>query len=767
MTDLNVLNNRLQHEVSERMRAEEELKRRTKLLTTLLDVSNLVSSSMELKPLLEAILDRLRKIFDYKGAKFFIVDGNRARIFAHRSVMSQDEEAGYSLPVDSMPLGIRIVMERKPAVIADIHSDDPLAVSFRSALDKYMDTVFRDIGSWMGLPMIVKDRVVGVLTLDHGEKGFYKPEDIELGMAFANQAAIEFQNAMLYNETIKKADELRTMFNIQQAITSRLDLDAVLRLIAEESRRLTNSHSTAVFLVDGGDLVFSVFSGGEHSGLIGYRSPIESSIMGRNLLKGKSVILKDVGSNEGANIDLLTKAGVRSYLCVPLIAGTKPVGIIAATNKLTGEFDIEDERILNMFAPSAVIGIENARLYQEERSRHLEDEQRRYVAEGLRDMLAVLNSHRAVNETMNFIIKEAARLVGTDSGALYRLNGNRDALILESACGLPDEILSRVEVPLDSYAIGKAVTSRKPIVISDIPALVKDTDAPASMTPQLQWLKDNCSGLMALPLICKDEIYGGIVLYFKKSGGPAGRKREFSKDMIDLAMTFADQAALVIDNARLRTQAEEMAVAAERNRLARDLHDAVTQTLFSASLIAEVVPKLWERNPDEGRMRLEELRQLTRGALAEMRTLLFELRPATLVEAALEELLRQLAEAITGRARVPVALKIEGRGTLATEVKIALYRIAQEALNNIAKHSGAASAEVSLQYVDDIGGDKKAVRLKIRDDGKGFDPHAVTSEHLGLGIMRERAEAIGAELSVESRPGVGTEIVLYYSYCAV
>ena len=767
MTDLNILNNQLQHEVSERMRVEDELKRRTKLLSTLLDVSNLVSSSMDLKPLLEAILDRLRTILDYKGAKFFIVDGNKVRIFAHRSVMSQDEEEGYNLPFDSAPLGVRIVLDRKPVVIADIHSDNPLAASFRSALDKYMDTVFRNASSWMGLPMIVKDRVVGVLTLDHSEKDFYQPEDIELGMAFANQAAIEFQNAKLYNETIKKADELRTMFNIQQAITSRLDLDAVLRLIAEESRRLTDSHSTAVFLVDGGDLVFSVFSGGEHSGFTGYRSPIESSIMGRNLLKGKSVILKDVKSNEGVNIDLLTRAGVRSYLCVPLIAGTKPVGIIAATNKLTGEFDAEDERILNMFAPSAVIGIENARLYQEERFRHLEDEQRRYVAEGLRDMLAILNSHRAVDEIMNFIIKEAARLMGTDSGSLYRLNGDRDALLLEAACGLPDEFVSQTVVPLDAGAIGKAVSGRVPVVISDIQALVKKSGGLTGLTPQLEWLQDNCNGLMALPLICKDEIYGGIALYFKKGNNPAGMKREFSKDMIDLAMTFADQAALVIDNARLRMQAEEMAVAAERNRLARDLHDAVTQTLFSASLIAEVLPRLWERNPEDGRMRLEELRQLTRGALAEMRTLLFELRPATLVEAALEELLRQLAEAITGRARVPVALKIEGHGTLATEVKIALYRIAQEALNNIAKHSGATSAEIQLQYLDEIYKDRKAVRLKISDDGMGFEPHTVTSEHLGVGIMRERAEAIGAELRVESRPGAGTDIILYCSYCAV
>src|SRR5690606_10269796 len=104
--------------------------------------------------------------------------------------------------------------------------------------------------------------------------------------------------------------------------------------------------------------------------------------------------------------------------------------------------------------------------------------------------------------------------------------------------------------------------------------------------------------------------------------------------------------AIAIENSRLRSSAEQAAVAAERSRIARELHDAVTQTLFAASLIAEVVPNLWERNPNEGRRRLAELRQLTRGALAEMRTLLLELRPSTLAEVELSDLVRQLGEAL-------------------------------------------------------------------------------------------------------------------------
>ncbi|HLE89728.1 MAG TPA: histidine kinase, partial [Anaerolineales bacterium] len=135
---------------------------------------------------------------------------------------------------------------------------------------------------------------------------------------------------------------------------------------------------------------------------------------------------------------------------------------------------------------------------------------------------------------------------------------------------------------------------------------------------------------------------------------------------------------------------------AERTRLARDLHDAVTQTLFSSSLIAEVLPDLWAMDIEEAKKSTEELRQLTRGALAEMRTLLLELRPASLTQTRLSDLLRQLCEAFIGRSRLPITLTIESERNLPPEVQIAFYRIAQESLNNVFKYARARQVNVSL-----------------------------------------------------------------------
>jgi signal transduction histidine kinase/ligand-binding sensor domain-containing protein len=202
--------------------------------------------------------------------------------------------------------------------------------------------------------------------------------------------------------------------------------------------------------------------------------------------------------------------------------------------------------------------------------------------------------------------------------------------------------------------------------------------------------------------------------------------------------------------AALAQKAAEEAVAAERSRLARDLHDAVTQTLFSASLTAEVLPDLYKVNPEEAQRSTEDLRQLTRGALAEMRTLLLELRPAALTQARYEDLLRQLTEAVIGRARLPVELEVTGQRSLPPDVQVALYRIAQEALNNIVKYARASKVCVELHM------SQAGLLLSIRDNGAGFDPAAVRPTSMGMRIMRERAEGIGADLTVQSAPGRGT-----------
>ena len=394
-----------------------------------------------------------------------------------------------------------------------------------------------------------------------------------------------------------------------------------------------------------------------------------------------------------------------------------------------------------------------------------ERERRRDVAEGLRGILAVLNSNKPLDAILDYITLYACRLLEADAVAVYRLQPDTNLLKIQSSNGLSDEYLAHSTVILGQGPTGQAVNQGKPVAVTNIDNAMDVLVQPLSpeMATLMGILSRDFRSELSVPLIIKQDIVGALNLYYAKP-------RVFSQDDIDLAVSFCDQTALAIENARLREQAQEEAVTAERNRLARELHDSVTQTIFSASLIADVLPTIWEKNPSEAEGALNDLRKLTHGALAEMRTMLLELRPIGLGNVGIVDLLKQLTEGVSGRTRAQVEVHIKGEAILPTEVKLCFYRIAQEALNNVAKHSGADKVEIEIKSLPISRKRRKktsnqsifseSVSLSIRDNGRGFDPKNVAGEHLGLGIMQERASNVQVALSVRSEPGEGTEISL-------
>jgi nitrate/nitrite-specific signal transduction histidine kinase len=356
----------------------------------------------------------------------------------------------------------------------------------------------------------------------------------------------------------------------------------------------------------------------------------------------------------------------------------------------------------------------------------------------LNAIAAVVSRSLHLEEILQVALDKILEVTGLEAGVAYRLDEDQRTLTLMASRGLSDSFVrSAACLPLWMSAAGPATRAEQPIVLS------LEEYPPSALKENMR--AEGLRMAVSIPLMAKGKVLGAINL-------GSHRVQEVGPEELSLLASIGHQTGIAVENARLYEQAEETAVAAERSRLARDLHDAVTQTLFSASMIADVLPRIWERDPQEGHRRLEELRQLTRGALAEMRTLLVELRPSALVEAGTGDLLRQLGEAVTGRARVPVTVEVEGPCALPPDVKVAFYRIAQEALNNVVKHAQATRVAATLRCVEDT------VTLCIRDDGSGFRPDQVPSHHLGLGIMRERAAAVGATLTIESAIGQGTAV---------
>ena len=354
----------------------------------------------------------------------------------------------------------------------------------------------------------------------------------------------------------------------------------------------------------------------------------------------------------------------------------------------------------------------------------------------------VLDRSLTSTELARDVVTQADTLLGSDGSSIFLLSED-GSLRRAAGVGVPDP--ESVD-DLIAQTIGEktAVVRHLPppegeasgsrgVVLLGVPLVIRDESRPL--------------GPAEKPSRYADIVFGALAFTYQDQAS-------LDDNRIRIARAFADQAALAIENARLRARIEETAVEAERTRLARDLHDSVTQSLFAASLKAEALAEMLD-DPAVARKAVEELRRLTRGSLAGMRTMLLEMRGDALTQTPLPELLRHLVEAGGGRIGADVRLNVEGRRQqLPPDVQTALYRIAQEALNNVARHAGASEIWVDLRLSD------HRVRLEIGDDGRGFDPGAESAGHFGLQNMRERAEAIGGRFGIETGPGRGTVVTV-------
>jgi two-component system nitrate/nitrite sensor histidine kinase NarX len=395
----------------------------------------------------------------------------------------------------------------------------------------------------------------------------------------------------------------------------------------------------------------------------------------------------------------------------------------------------------------------NLHLEQVVAERTHEIERRHRVTECLRDMVAILNSNRPLSEILDYILATSTQLLGTPSGAIYSLDADQKTLSVQATCGLPTAYATALKFSVEQSFLGQAILQRQPMVISNWGAML-DAQPVELDGVKRTLLAQNYQTLLAIPLLRQSntseehEVYGGIALYY-------ATERTFTDEEIGLAVAFGDQAALAIQNTRLHAQVEQMAVTEERNRLARELHDSVTQSLYSLTLLAEG----YRRMANAGRLTnieeaLIELGEIGQQALKEMRLLVYELRPPSLERAGLLGALHERLQTVEKRAGVEARLiATDHLLHLPMAIETGLYRIAQEALNNALKHAAATAVTVQL------GASPQWVQLEVIDNGRGFDL-ATVAENRGIGVssMQERTEKLGGTLTLHSAPGQGSRV---------
>jgi signal transduction histidine kinase len=363
--------------------------------------------------------------------------------------------------------------------------------------------------------------------------------------------------------------------------------------------------------------------------------------------------------------------------------------------------------------------------------------------DALSDVLLTVASERSVASILQKLVHAARELAGARYAALGVPDGEGGfAQFITS--GMSDRLIAAMgPLPRTHGLLGAMLESERPYRTQDI----HDDPRFKGWWPRAH---PDMRSFLGVPIVSRSGVIGAFYLT-EKLGAP-----EFGDDDEKVIVMLAAHAATTIENARLYERSRELSIVEERNRLARELHDSVSQKLFGLVLSAESAATLLDRNGEEARAELERLRDLAQEAMEELRSLVFELRPPDLESEGLAAALRKHVDVLRRVYRREIRVEVTGRLRREPELEREVFRIAQEALQNALRHADAARLEIDLEAVDG------RLRLTVCDDGVGFDPQAsgIRSRRLGLTSMEERAEAIGGTLAIESRVGEGTTVRL-------
>jgi len=438
-------------------------------------------------------------------------------------------------------------------------------------------------------------------------------------------------------------------------------------------------------------------------------------------------------------------------LVLPLVYQQDTIGHMRLAPRTPGEpFTPADRRLLDELARQAGLAAHAIQLTADLQRSYEQLEQR--VAERTRELSSLLEISHTVASTLQLkpllglILDQLKTVIDYTGSSILTVEG--DGLVfLDHRGPVPQEQLVRLRFPLEDMGlIWQTIASGESILIHDVREETSLAQAlRVAMGDLLATTFQYIYSWMAVPLILRDQVSGMLVL-------TSSQEQAFTERHATLALAIANQAAIAIENARLYEQAQALAAVEERQKLARELHDSVSQALYGIALGVHTARTLLDRDPGLVAEPLEYVLSLAKAGLAEMRALIFELRPESLETEGLVSALSKQAAALQARHDVPFETNLCDEPSLSLKVKQELYRVAQEALHNTIKHAGASQVHVRL------GQTAETIILEIRDNGSGFDSASSFPGHLGLLSMQERVKHLGGVLSIESTAGQGTTV---------
>ena len=730
----------LQAQLAEATQREESFRRLIE------SISSELSLDRVLTRIVESAVELLGAEHGGVGLVIQTPDGPVIRPHAHHNLLPRRGS------VDIRPgagLFGRVLLDRQPRLV-DRYAD----------LDQLVRPEMAD-HALLAVPIVWREELIGVLGIGAPPPHRFEARDAETLAAFARHAAVAIENARLFEAERRRSARMATINRIGRLLTSSLDLDDLLQSTVSLLAEHLAQETIAVMLVHPEDPETLVLHarGGVYvdSNLGAYRQSIHAGIAGAAARQRRPLLVNDV-RRDPRYIAVIGGGELRAELAIPLVVGDRLLGLLNIESERP--FSEEDAADFETIGDQLAVAIDNARRFAESQEALAET---RLLYETSRRIGAATSIDGVIQA---YLEQVASRGQYACAVALYEDSerGPRTDVVVRGRWR-PDGglALTAERIPRTTDGLDRPLDAGQTVVIRDI-----RVDERASPSLRDRQTAVGRPSLAMIPLMVQGDRIGLVIL-------SSPNVRDWSEADLHPYQVTAAQLATAIDSRRqqllLSERGRALAVLEERARLARELHDSVTQLVFSSTLIAQTLSAVWRRDPDEGERRVERLLRASQLALAELRALLAELRPP-----AGEERLTTGGTSAPGGARVrrdglPAAIRqhlaviaqddltvrVDAAAYVrqADEHEEALYRIAQEAVANVAKHARARHVDVRLRT------DDRWTRLTVVDDGRGFDPSASRGGSgcgLGLRSMEERAGALGGTAGLSSAPGRGTTI---------